>query len=77
MGSTYLNKLIKKQKVNMDSNVIKEIFLSPIVVGIGLYGRILVSALFICGGAQLFDFRKPSSILSSFFTKRRVIGLFL
>lgn len=38
-----------------------------------LFLRTLLVAFFICGGIQIFDFKRKSSLLSW----RRVIGLFL
>jgi len=51
----------------------KEILLSPLGGVLILFVRGLLAALFICGGIQSFDFKN----ISSFFTCRKVIGLFL
>lgn len=66
-----------KKKVDMDPQVVKQVMLSPLFLAFSVLIRTLVSALCICGGAKLFDFRHPSSIIASPFTKQRVFGLFL
>lgn len=55
----------------MDS--IREFLISPMGHIFAHFMKALVGALFVCGGIQLFDFKK----LSRFFTLRKIIGLFL
>ena len=57
----------------MDTMSLKEIILSPIGLFCVLMIKTLLAALFLCGGIQLFDFKN----MSSFFTLRRVVSLFL
>ncbi len=52
---------------------IGEFVLSPPGLVCVLAIKTLLAALFICGGIQMFDFKRKSS----FFSWRRVIGLFL
>ena len=58
---------------NMDVTSLKIIVASPIGLFCILMIRILLAALFICVGIQLFDFKN----ISSFFTIRRIISLVL
>jgi hypothetical protein len=39
--------------------------------------RMFLASLFICGGINLFDFKKQAPFRAPFFTFKRVVGLFL
>ncbi len=57
----------------MDANSVKTILLSPLGQGIGSILRTLITAIMLCGGVHMFDFKN----LSPFFKWKRVFGLFL
>lgn len=57
----------------MDTNAVKDFLLSPLGQAVGSIARTLITAIIICGGVQLFDFKN----LLPFFKWKRVFGLFL
>jgi len=57
----------------MDTNSVRDFLLSPTGLSLVLFSRAFIAAVLICGGIQLFGFKN----LTSFFTWKRVVGLFL
>lgn len=57
----------------MDMGALKIILLSPLGQAFGSLARTLITAIILCGGVQLFDFKN----LWPFFKWKRVFGLFL
>ena len=51
----------------------KDFILSPIGLSCILFIRILIASLLMCGGIEMFDFKK----FSPFFTFKRVASFFL
>lgn len=51
----------------------RDFITSPLGLGSVLILRMILASLCICGGIDLFDFKKPSP----FFTFKRLIGSFL
>ena len=57
----------------MDVNSTKDFLLSPMGRSLALLVRAFLSAVFICGGFQLFDLKNMFPL----FAKKKIVGVFL